>query len=1040
MGLGLGLSWFTVAGPAAGADPEVSDRELPRVLPTEPGQAAGTFRVKRGFRLDLVAAEPLVVDPIALSFDEEGRLYVVEMRDYSERRAERLGRIRRLEDTDGDGHYDTSTVFAEGLPWPTGVICWNGGVFVASTPDILYLKDTAGRGTADVREVIFTGFAADYAPYATNKLNVQAMLNSFQWSLENRIHGVTSFNGGRVRRVDSAFVREWLKPRGNQTAPADGTTPLLDLRGRDFSFDPRDLELRAESGGGQYGMSFDNHGRKFVCSNSSHLQAMLYEERYAARNSFLAMPRSLADVAVDGGAAPVFRISPDEPWRVIRTRWRVSGAVPGLVEGGGRPSGYFTGATGVTIYRGNSFPPDMVGDAFVADCGSNLIHRKKVRPDGLSVRGERPPDEQTIEFLASTDNWFRPVQMANAPDGTLYVCDMYREIIEHPWSLPPTLKKHLDLNSGNDRGRIYRVVPEGFRQPERPRLGTATLPELVALLGHPNGWHRDTASRLLCQRQDPAALPTLRRLLTTSPGQLARLHALGVLAALGGLEDPELLAAMTDQSPEVRIHALRYSEPRLRAGSTEVRRAALALAEDPELSVRFQAALSLGELPDRSRIDGLARIAAGRRDGSAPPTGAACDLENPLLRAAIMNSAGEEAAGLLTADLYDRLRARCPGQASREFIVSLMNALGRRQRPAEIRQAIEFIAAFHRGAATAGDTLPDRLAAGWSFGAALGQSLQQQGQSLVALDTDGVLPPLFLPARRTAADRGVPEQTRMAACDFLRFDPAETEAMAVLFGVVGGAARGGRVESPGLQQAALQALGGMSNASMATRLVERWPQLTPQIHQAAVQLLLNRPERTAILLRAVATGRIGRGELDATQVDFLRHHKDAALRAEADSLFARIPAGSREELVQQFRPALLLPGDAEKGRKTFTERCAVCHRLKGLGQVLGPDLVTVRDAGKEKVLVNILDPNREVNSNYLSYEVETRRGEVLSGIIAAESAGSLTLRQAGGTDTTLLRSDLLEVKSQGRSLMPEGLEAGLSAQDLADLLEFVLAP
>src|SRR5437667_5631135 len=203
------------------AEPTVDPKDLPRVAPTEPNRALSTFQVKPGFRLELVAAEPLVVDPIAMSFDEDGRLFVVEMRDYSERRDERLGRIRLLEDTDGDGRFDKSTVYVDNLPWPTAVFCYDGGIFVGATPDILYCKDTNGDGVADVKEVVFTGFASDYAPYQTNRLNVQAMLNSFNWFLDNRIHGATSMSGGKVVCVK--------KP---------GAAPI-DLRGRDFSFDPR---------------------------------------------------------------------------------------------------------------------------------------------------------------------------------------------------------------------------------------------------------------------------------------------------------------------------------------------------------------------------------------------------------------------------------------------------------------------------------------------------------------------------------------------------------------------------------------------------------------------------------------------------------------------------------------------------------------------------------------------------------------------------------------------------------------------------------
>jgi putative membrane-bound dehydrogenase-like protein len=339
------------------------------------------------------------------------------MRDYSERRDERLGRIRLLEDTDGDGRFDKSTVFADDLPWPTAVICYDGGVFVGATPDIFFLKDTNGDGVADVREVVFTGFGNGVA-----RLNVQQLFNSFTWGLDNRIHGANGGNGGSITSL-----------KHPETKP-------LELRGRDFSFDPRSLTMRAESGGGQYGLSFDDRGRKFICSNSSHIRAVMYEDRYAARNPYFPMPPPSLDIAVDGPAAEVYRISPDEPWRVIRTQWRVAGLVPGPIEGGGRPSGYFTGATGITIYRGDAWPEEFRGDAFIADCGSNLVHRKKVYPEGVGLKAERPNEEQKVEFLASRDNWFRPVQMANAPDGNLYIIDMYREVIEHPWSLPQSIK------------------------------------------------------------------------------------------------------------------------------------------------------------------------------------------------------------------------------------------------------------------------------------------------------------------------------------------------------------------------------------------------------------------------------------------------------------------------------------------------------------------------------------------------------------------------------------------------------------------------
>src|SRR3984957_6827961 len=224
------------------------------------------------------------------------------------------------------------------------------------------------------------------------------------------------------------------------------------------------------------------------------------------------MPADLQDIGVDGPAAQGDRISPEEEWRVLRTHWRIAGLVGGPVEGGGRSAGYFTSASGIMIYRGDAFPPEFRDNAFIGEPAGNLVHRKILTPDDVGLKAQRGPGEETNEFLASTDTWFRPVQFANAPDGTLYLIDMYREIIEHPWSLPDNIKKFLDLNSGNDRGRIYRIVPDGFKPKPFRRLDKMTTKELVATLASPEGWHRDTASRLLYERQDKSAILALRKL------------------------------------------------------------------------------------------------------------------------------------------------------------------------------------------------------------------------------------------------------------------------------------------------------------------------------------------------------------------------------------------------------------------------------------------------------------------------------------------------------------------------------------------------
>jgi putative membrane-bound dehydrogenase-like protein len=344
---------------------------------------------------------------------------------------------------------------------------------------------------------------------------MQAMLNSFHWGPDNRIHGATGLTGGNV-----------YSPLRPDQAP-------LNLRGKDFSFDPRTLDIRAESGGAQNGMSFDSRGRKFVCSNSDHLQYIAYDYAFAGVNPLIKPKPARISIAEDGPAAPVFRISPDEPWRIVRTKWRVAGAVRGPVEGGGTPSGYFTGATGATIFTGDAWGREYLDHAFIADCGSNLIHRKAIIPKGHVVTAQRPPEESGIEFVRSSDNWFRPVQFSNGPDGNLYVMDMYREVIEHPWSLPQGIKQFLDLNSGNDRGRIYRIRQIDNNPKQRTMPGEVKDMEMVSMLAHSNHWHRETARRLMIERRMLHLEGAVRALLIDSDYISAQINAIQVLSGLG---------------------------------------------------------------------------------------------------------------------------------------------------------------------------------------------------------------------------------------------------------------------------------------------------------------------------------------------------------------------------------------------------------------------------------------------------------------------------------------------------------------------------
>ncbi len=607
--------------------------ELPRIPPVPADKAGPTFQLQHGFRLELFASEPQVASPVDACFDENGRMYVAEMRDYpfsweptklnpAGGGKKDAGVVRLLEDTDGDGKADRSVIFADKLTWPTSVCCYRGGVFVLAPPDLHYFKDTDGDGRADVHQIVLSGFRRD---------NVQAVANNLKWSLDNRIVFAAGRNGGVLLR--------------------DGKK-VFDIRGQDLSLDPATFALSAITGGEQFGLCFDDWGNRFVCSNSNHIEQVVLEERYLRRNPYFAASNAIRSIAKEGPAAPVFRKSPPEPWRVVRTRRRVSdpAMLRSLPFTEQFAVGYFTSAAGITIYRGDTYPADFRGNAFIGDVGGNLVHRKLLHRDGPLVQAERA-DENT-EFLTSTDNWFRPVNFVNAPDGTLYLLDMYRETIEHPFSIPEDIKSHLDLQSGDDRGRIYRLVPPGYHKHNSAKLGGLGAVELVRQLESTNAWNRETAQRLLVERSDRTAVGPLEQLAHDSKSSLGRLHALYTLDGLNALSDRTLLVAIADPEPRVRAHAARLCEPRLNR-SPAVMAALLRLTDDRDGLVRFQLALSLGDAEPTAAVEPLARLAHGAGSdellGAAILTSAGANADRVVLELLADDSFADraEAAGLL---------------------------------------------------------------------------------------------------------------------------------------------------------------------------------------------------------------------------------------------------------------------------------------------------------------------------------------------------------------------------------------------------------
>ncbi|HSU55555.1 MAG TPA: HEAT repeat domain-containing protein, partial [Candidatus Dormibacteraeota bacterium] len=622
---------------------------------------------------------------------------------------------------------------------------------------------------------------------------------------------------------------------------------------------------------------------------------------------------------------------------------------------------------------------------------------------GVALIAERPADEQKVEFLASKDLWFRPVQLANAPDGTLYLADMYREVIEHPWSLPESIKKLLDLNSGNDRGRIYRIVPDGFKQPKTKLPGKTSTAELVATLENPNGWHRDTAARLLYERQDKAAVAPLVALLEHSKSALGRMHALHALDGLAALNEEIILTALGDSEGIVREHAVLLSEKLFSQGVAAPKLLAnlQKLASDSDALVRYQLAFTLGELKGSVKIAPLATIA--RKDADSSWT-----------QAAILSSLSE-GAGELFAEL-SRDAAFAGSKPGQDFLRQVVVLVGARNKKDEIASVLDFVSKVNQPALS------------FAMVRGLSEGLQRAGASLA--DISPIVKPLLASATKYATDEQAPDSIRVAAIQLLSVTtfPEYGKALLTLLDLK---------EPQAVQLAAVSTLAKFNDPQVGPELTKILNTLTPRVRSEALAALLARPDRARSLLEAIQSGSIRATTLDTTQVKFLKNHRDTSVRQLAAKVLGAATVSSRQQVIDSFMPALNLKGDPAHGKKIYEERCISCHRLGGEGNALGPDLVTVKTTGKEKILVNVLDPNHEVRPEFISYLIETKEEDSLIGLVVNETASSVTLRQAYGKEDVINRSNIRKMQSQGQSLMPEGLEAGLGPQDLADLIEYI---
>jgi putative membrane-bound dehydrogenase-like protein len=967
---------FSVSLHAGGQRPETR-------LPLSPQEALATFVVEPGYRIELVAAEPLVQSPVAIAFDEAGGMYVAENRGYPDPLEGEPGRppegvIARLTDTNGDGRFETRTEFATGLGYPNGVMPWNGGVFVTAAPDLLYLKDTTGDGVADERRVVLTGFNATST--------AQIRFSHPTLGLDNWIYLTSGLNGGTV------------------TAPDHPERPAVTFTGSDSRVNPRTSDFELVGARSQFCLTFDDAGRRFTCANRQPLWHVVLEPRHLARNPAYASSQTVQEVAAFGTSATVWPISQD--------------LTTASLNPGGKPhAGTFTAASGAYVDRGTALAPAHAGSVLICESAQNLVQRQVLSPEGVSFRSR--PAREGAEFLASRDTWFRPVFATGGPDGAVYVVDMYRKDIDHPSYVPEASRPQLDFTAGRNRGRIYRVVADGWQRPQGPAaLGAVSTETLVAALDHANGWRRDTAQRLLVERQDRSAVGLLQARAARG-GTPGRIHALSTLDGLNALDASALVPVLSDPDAGVRENALRLAESRV-ASSPALADAVLAAASDPEPRVRLRAALALGNLRDARAVETMAAMA--QRDGA-----------DRWLRAAVVSGLANRAPGFLAAFM----KTTTSPETRRVVIQDLAQVYG------------------------AGETIERSLAL-VALIAEPGEPLDWQRASLDGL-VDGLRsrkltaasPSLLLSilSGDTAVAREARERIEgllaRAAAVAVRADaPVEDREAAIGLTALGDWERSGALvlglidprEPIAVQQAALRAMGEFPEAAGAMdRLIEpaRWLRYTPQVRETALSVLLSRDGGAGVLLDAIERGGVAASAIGPARRGRLENHRNAAIQARAKSLFAAA-GGTGREAYTRLQPAVeALAGDAGRGDAIFTTHCRACHTFSGQGGSLGPDLSGLRSQTADAILLHVLAPDVEITAGYEAYTVDLRDGQSLAGRIESETPQSLTLRDAASQSRTILRADIAAISLLPGSLMPGGFDQALAAQALADLVAYL---
>jgi len=938
---------------------------LPRRFPLSAEESAALWEIDGPFDLQLVANEPLTCDPVDVCWDEKGRLFVAEMGDYPLPADDTgyLSRIRLLTDEDGDGRMDRAVTWANDLDHVQGLLPHENGILATTRTAILFLADTDGDDVADERTVLFR---------SNEPRHNQLQVSSPRRGVDNAIYLNNGLDGKEIY------------PEGAEDA-------VLDFTRQNLRYHPASGALETISGRGQYGGSLDDFDRHFFCTNRNPAIFGVMPLAAVKRNPTARILTGYEDIQAPG--APVWPVALSHTTSAAH-------------------AGTHTAACGLGVYRGGLIS-EMTGNLFVCDPTAQLVTRSELVPHGATFVAERIGEKR--DFLASGDEWTRPVNVRNGPDGALYVVDMYRRFIDHSRFFPEDFSESHYMRAGLDQGRIWRLVPKGASAPTIDPL-PQTVAGLVSELSSPHGWRRTNAQRILVERKMTEAEPAIRSLLHKHETPKAQAHAFGTLAGLGLLTPEDVMLALGASESGVVEVALSWSARDFFADEA-VRREVRSLTADPRPRVRFLAiSLFPGEAIERSAEELASLLAASPGD--------------TWLRRAIMSAHGSEAGPILAHLLQSGSVTTKASDAATALLTDLASLAAANGDLAGLSSVAD---------ALTGDP------SWWHFAVVTGWSEGQRRSSLPQKSLAAFIasPPEDFTADASAVARVLDEAAAMAT-DRERSAASRIAALPLV-------AQGGfdttlpiveklidPAEPAAIQEAACRTLSRFDRVAVAEFFFARWNSLPPAALREALALITGSTKSGLLLMKKMEAGDISKSLMPPMTRWSYGRSSNEEIKTLAQELFGEA-SSDRAAVINDYREALgSREGDADKGKAVFAQAaCITCHQMGEAGVDVGPSLADVRMKPAEALLTDILDPNRAVEDRWVSAILEKKDGATLSGLVAGDDDTGVTLRVPGGAETFVPRGEIATFRTTGLSLMPVGLEGAISKDDMIDLLAYL---